>query len=76
MRQALSFYRLRNNRELESFLEDVSVLSSKKELLSIYKVATEDEYSFLYVNLAARNVSEMFFKNSTGLIELEDVSND
>ena len=69
-------YRLRNHKELESFLEEVSGLSSKKELLSIYKVATEDEYSFLYVNLAARSVSEMFFNKFTGRIELEDVSND
>ena len=63
---SLIVYRLRNNRELESFLEEVSGLSSKKELLSIYKVATEDEYSFLYVNLAAMNIGEMFFKNLPG----------
>ena len=51
-------------------------MTGKKELMSIYKVATEDEYSFLYVNLAARKVSEMFFKNFTGRIELEDAAND
>ena len=73
---SLIVYWLRNNRELESFLEEVSGLSSKKELLSVYKVATEDEYSFLYIHLAARNVSEMFFKNFTGRIESEDVSNE
>ena len=74
--QASNVFRLRNNRELESFLEEVSGLTGKKELLSIYKVATEDEYSFLYVNLAACKVSEMFFNNFTGRIVLEDVSND
>ena len=73
---SLIVYRLRNHRELESFLEEVSGLSSKKELLQIYKVATEDEYSFLYVNLAARTIKEMFFKNFTARIELEDESND
>ncbi len=73
---SLIVHRLRNNKELESFLEEVSGLSSKKEMLSTYKVATEDESSFLYVNLAARNIGEMLFKNSTGRIELEDVSND
>ncbi len=57
---SLVVYRFRNNRELESFLEEVSGLSSKKEQLSVCKVAIEDEYSFLYVNLAARNVHEMF----------------
>ena len=57
-------------------MEEVSGLSSKKELLSIYKTATEDEYAFLYVNLAARNVHEMFFKNFSARIVLEDVSDD
>ena len=73
---SLVVYRLRNNRELESFLEEVSGLSSKKELLSIYKTATEDEYAFLYVNLAARNVHEMFFKNFSARTVLEEELND
>ena len=73
---SLIVYRLRNNKELESFLEEVSGLTGKKELLAIYKVATEDEYSFLYVNLGARQVSEVFYKNFTGRIELEDATND
>jgi hypothetical protein len=73
---ALIVYRLRNNKEVESFLEEVSGLTGKKELLAIYKAATDDEYSFLYVNLAARKVSEMFYKNFTGRIELEEEPND
>jgi hypothetical protein len=73
---ALIVYRLRNNKEVESFLEEVSGLTGKKELLAIYKAATDDEYSFLYVNLAARKVSEMFYKNFTGRIELEEETND
>ena len=44
--------------------------------MTIYKAATEDEYGFLYVNLAARTVKEMFFKNFTARIELEDESDD
>ena len=70
---SLIVYRLRNNRELESFLEEVSGLTGKKELLEIYRLATKDEYSFLYVNLTARSVSEMFYKNFTARIEVEDV---
>ncbi len=45
-------------------------------MLSIYKGATEDECCLFYVNLAARSIGEMFFKNFTGRIVLEDVSND
>ena len=51
---ALIVYRLRNNKEVECVFEEVSGLTGKKELLAIYKAATDDEYSFLYVNLAAR----------------------
>ena len=66
-------YRLRNQKELDAMVEEVAGLTGKKELIEIYKVATAEEYSFLYVNLAARNVGEMFFKNFTGRIELEDI---
>ncbi len=44
-------------------------------MLSMYKVATEDEFSFLYVNLCARKVSEIVRAFFIGRIELEDVSN-
>ena len=63
-----------NNRELDSFLEEVSGLTGKKELLEIYRLATKDEYSFLYVNLTARSVSDVFCKNFTAKIEVEDIS--
>ena len=69
---SLIVYRLRNNKELESFLEEVSGLTGKRELLEIYKAATAEEYGFLYVNLAAKTVKNMFYKNFTSRIELED----
>ena len=72
---ALIVCRLRNNEEVETVLEEVSGLTGKKELLAIYKAATDDVYSFLYVNLAARKISETFYKNFTGRIELEDETN-
>ncbi len=66
----LIVYRLRSQKELDAMVEEVAGLTGKIELIDIYKVATVDEYSFLYVNLAARNVREMFFNNFTGRIEL------
>ena len=65
-----------NEKELDAMIEAVAGLTGKKELLSIYKVATEEEFGFLYVNLSARKVSEMFYTNFSGRIELEDDSND
>ena len=67
---ALIVYRLRNYKELEAFVEEVSGLITKKELVEIYKYATEAEYSFLYVYLVAR--TEMVHNNFTHLIQLED----
>ncbi len=67
-----SFKEQLSTRELP---EEVSGSTGKKELMSIYKVAAEDEFSFLYANLSARKGNEMFFNNFTGRIEVEDVSN-
>jgi len=36
-------------------------------------MVTDEEYSFLYINLTARTVKEMFYKNFTSRIELNDV---
>jgi hypothetical protein len=69
---SLFVYRLRNRKELEAFLDEVSGLVSKKELLEIYNLATADEYNFLYCNLTAKNIKDMFFKNFTSRIQLED----
>ena len=69
---SLIIYRLRNYKELEAFVEEVSGMVSKKELIEIYKYATEDEYSFLYINLTAKSIKDMFYKNFKTKIELED----
>ena len=58
---ALIVYRLRNRKELEAFLEETSALLDKKTLLDIYNFATKDEYSFLFVNLVAKDIGQMFF---------------
>ena len=69
---ALIVYRLRNYKELEAFVEEVAGAITKKELVEIYKFATEGEYSFLYVNLVAKTVKDMFYRTFKELIQLED----
>ena len=69
---SLIVYRLRNYKELEAFVEEVSGLVTKKDLVEIYKEATKDEYSFLYINLSAKTIKDMFFKNFKSNIQLED----
>ena len=59
----LYVYRLRNNRDLESFVEEVSASVDKKSLLKIYHKCTEEPFSFLYVRLTAKSIHDMFFCN-------------
>jgi hypothetical protein len=52
----LYVYRLRNYKDLETFLDEVSAVADKKTLLNIYNIAVNDQpYSFLYVNLRAKS---------------------
>jgi hypothetical protein len=57
----LYIYRLRNYRDLESLVEELSALSSKKTLLEMYNLATAEPYSFWYINLMQNNINKMFF---------------
>jgi hypothetical protein len=58
----LYVYRLRNYKDLETFIEEVSAVYDKKTLLELYKIATEEPLSFLYVKLTAKSKDDMFFK--------------
>ena len=67
----LLLYRLRNYTYLQTFIDEVSaLLKDKKTLLEIYSVATEQPYSFLYVNLLAKTVNNLFYINFDKKIEI------
>ena len=57
----LYVFRLRNIKDLEAFIEEVSALADKKTLLEIYNLATEDQFSFLYVKLNSKSKQNMFY---------------
>ena len=59
----LYVYRLRNNRDLESFVEEVSASVDKKSLLKIYHKCTEEPFRFLYVKLTSKTIHDMFYCN-------------
>jgi hypothetical protein len=67
----LYIYRLRNYKDLETFIDEVSAVADKKTLMQIYTLATTEPYSFLYVNLRAKKVSEMFHIRFDKKIEIE-----
>ena len=59
----MAIFRLRSMHDLSAFLDEYSALGiDKKTLLEMYKAATKDQYSFLYVNMLAKSTEEMFFK--------------
>jgi hypothetical protein len=54
---------LRNAKDLEALLEELSALYDKNTILEIYRAATEGPHNFLYLNLTAKKLSDMFYLN-------------
>ncbi len=71
----LFVYRLRNQNDLDKFLEEVSAAIDKKTLLKIYRECTKEPFSFLYVKLTANTVENMFFCNLTKRVTFEQKEN-
>ncbi len=57
----LFVFRLRNQADLDQIVEEVSAVHDKKTLYQLYRLATEQPYSFLYINLTAKTANDMFF---------------
>ena len=61
-----SFYivfRLKNFQDLSSIIEEMSALVDKKTVRALYEHATAKPYSFLYVNLQAKDLQTTFYRN-------------
>ena len=57
----LYIYRLRNQADLDAIIEEVSAIYDKKTLYQLYRMATDEPYSFLYIKLTARDKNDMFY---------------
>ena len=68
-------YRLRNYKDLETFVEEVSAITDKATILQIYQMATAEPYSFLYVNLRAKSKNHNFHIRFEKRIEIDDEFN-
>ena len=58
---ALFIFRKKAFLEVQAFLEENSATVGKGVLEAVYKVATSQPFQFLYVNLKATDVNEMFY---------------
>ena len=57
---SLYMFKLKNMKEVDIFIEEQSALVDKKILYEIYKLATEEPYSFLFVKLRESDVNKIF----------------
>ena len=58
----LYVFRLRNMADLQAIIEEVAAVYDTKTLHTLYRIATEQPYSFLYVKLTAKDVDDMFYR--------------
>jgi len=56
----LCVFRLRNGREYQSLIEELSALLPPDTLREMYQMVTEEKFSFWYINLAAHDKRDMF----------------
>ena len=68
----LYVFRLRNQKDLDSLLEELSALYDKATLLQMYKLATDEKHSFLFIDLMQPNKEDMFYKKLNQKIIMND----
>jgi DNA polymerase III delta prime subunit len=66
--RALLVWKLRNAKELESLLEELSAIYPRNTLLEMYNLATEEPYSFWYVDLMKPKQDAFFVRFEDKLV--------
>jgi hypothetical protein len=56
----LYVFKLRNRQDLDTFVDEVSAIADKNTILDLYKIATEEAFSFLYVKLTSKHKDDIF----------------
>lgn len=62
-------FRVRNQTELNALLEELSALYDQHVLLKVYKAATVETHSCLYVNLISHDKLDMFYQSFTSVLQ-------
>ena len=68
---SLYIFKLKNQAELDSFIEESSALVDKKALLEMYKEATKEPYSFFYININSKDINQTFYIRFEKAFQLE-----
>ena len=56
----LYVFRLRNYSDLQAFMDEVSAIAPKDVILEMYKLATDEPFSFLTVKLTSKDKNKIF----------------
>lgn len=73
--RCMCVWRLRNHKEVETLCEELSGVYDAKTVMELYKYATADPFSFMFVRLDAKTRRDMFwlrFENRLLPIETDD----
>ena len=65
-------FKLRNFKDIEALIDEVSALVDKNSLMQMYKLGTEEPYSFLYIKLNAKKREDMFYIRYDKKLVIED----
>ena len=66
-------FRLRNQSDLwEGLIYEYSALVSKEKLYRAYKISTEIPFNFLYINLLAKDIDNMFYSGFSKRFKMSD----
>jgi hypothetical protein len=71
--RAMCVWRLRNYKEVETLCEELSGVYDKNTLMEMYRAATAEPYSFLFVRLDAKTRDTMFYLRFEQRLVPEDV---
>ena len=79
-RNALSLFvfKLRSQAEVQAFAEELSALHphGRQGILDLYREATDEPHSYLYVDLTAKRPADMFFRKWKKLALINESSTD
>ena len=59
--RCMCVWRLRNHKEVETLCEELSGVYDAKTLMALYRKATEEPYSFMFIRLDAKTRRDMFW---------------
>jgi hypothetical protein len=72
--RCMCIWRLRNHKEVETLCEELSGIYDKNTLMDMYREATAEPYSFMFVRLDAKTRESMFFLRFEAALVPEDVA--